>query len=96
MFGNGNKNGSIRPFDDAVIDGFDLDIESGPTTGYAAFVNRMRYHYSLDTSKRYYMSAAPQCHFPDPYINTALTSVLFDFIFVQFYNNPCSLPLGDG
>ncbi|KAI8318009.1 glycoside hydrolase, partial [Martensiomyces pterosporus] len=28
-----------RPFDDAVLDGIDLDIEGGSPTGYAAFIN---------------------------------------------------------
>lgn len=43
LFGNGG--GSLRPFDDAVVDGFDLDIEGGTNTGYAAFITQMRTHY---------------------------------------------------
>jgi chitinase len=88
LFGNG---GSLtRPFGDAIVDGFDLDIEGGSTIGYAAFITRMRSHYANDTSKTYYISAAPQCPIPDAYLNTALTTAHFDFIFVQFYNNYCS------
>lgn len=92
LFGGGSS--STRPFDDAIIDGFDLDIEGGSTTGYAAFVNRMRTHYASDTSKSYYISAAPQCPLPDAYLNTVLTTAHVDFIFVQFYNNYCTFSLG--
>ena len=88
LFGGGNS--STRPFGDAVIDGFDLDIEGGSTTGYATFVTRMRQNFANDTTKTYYISGAPQCPLPDAYLNTALTTSYFDFIFVQFYNNYCT------
>jgi chitinase len=42
-FGAGNS--STRPFGDAVVDGFDLDIEGGSATGYAAMINQLRTHY---------------------------------------------------
>ena len=32
LFGNGKSD--TRPFGDAVLDGFDLDIEGGGSTGY--------------------------------------------------------------
>ena len=88
LFGGGTSD--TRPFDDAVVDGFDLDIEGGSSTGYVAFVNRMRQHYASDSSKSYYISAAPQCPLPDAYLNTVLTGAHVDFIFVQFYNNYCT------
>jgi len=88
LFGGGSS--STRPFDDAIIDGFDLDIEGGSTTGYTAFVNRLQTHYATDSSKSYYISAAPQCPLPDAYLNTVLTTAHVDFIFVQFYNNYCT------
>jgi len=91
LFGGGSS--SARPFGDVIIDGFDLDIEGGSTTGYAAFINQMRTHYASDTSKTYYISGAPQCPIPDAYLNPALTTAHFDFIFVQFYNNYCTLPV---
>jgi len=87
LFGGGTS--STRPFDDAIIDGFDLDIEGGSSTGYTAFITRMRTHYTADTSKSYYISTAPQCPIPDAYLNTVLTTTHVDFIFVQFYNNYC-------
>jgi chitinase len=35
---------STRPFGDAVLDGVDLDIEGGGSTGYVAFISRIRSH----------------------------------------------------
>ncbi|KAI9503193.1 glycoside hydrolase superfamily, partial [Coemansia spiralis] len=80
-----------RPFDDAVLDGIDLDIEGGSSTGYAAFINQMRSHYASDPSKQYYIASAPQCPYPDAYLGSTLNSAWFDMVFVQFYNNYCGL-----
>lgn len=46
-FGGGYKRNATayRPFGDATVDGFDLDIENGEKLGYTAFVNRMRRNY---------------------------------------------------
>uniref|UniRef100_A0A7N0U773 GH18 domain-containing protein n=1 Tax=Kalanchoe fedtschenkoi TaxID=63787 RepID=A0A7N0U773_KALFE len=35
-----------------------------------------------------YLSAAPQCVFPDENLKTAIDTNLFDYVWVQFYNNP--------
>ncbi|KAI9493806.1 glycoside hydrolase superfamily [Zychaea mexicana] len=88
-FGGGN--GDVRPFGNASVDGFDLDIEAGDIAGYTAFVERMREHYDSDTSKKYYISSAPQCPYPDHYMSDALNSAWFDFVWVQFYNNECGV-----
>ncbi|KAJ2358323.1 Chitinase 1, partial [Coemansia sp. RSA 2618] len=37
-----------RPFDDAVLDGIDLDIEGGSPSGYIAFIEQLRTHYKSD------------------------------------------------
>ncbi|CAL1717246.1 unnamed protein product [Somion occarium] len=81
---------STRPFGDAVLDGVDLDIESGTPAHYAAFVNRIRSH-SSGASKKFYITAAPQCPFPDANIGDALNQASFDAVYVQFYNNFCGL-----
>ncbi|KAI0823065.1 class III chitinase [Trametes gibbosa] len=81
---------STRPFGSAVLDGVDLDIEGGPTTGYAAFVTRLRSHFN-GASKKYYITGAPQCVYPDASLGSTINSVAFDAIYVQFYNNPCGL-----
>ncbi|KAF8887965.1 glycoside hydrolase superfamily [Gymnopilus junonius] len=38
---------------------------------------------------RYYITAAPQCPFPDAEVGNALNSASFDAVYVQFYNNFC-------
>ncbi|CAN6709466.1 unnamed protein product [Malus baccata var. baccata] len=38
--------------------------------------------------KKVYLTAAPQCPFPDAWVGKALKTGLFDNIWVQFYNNP--------
>ncbi|KAF5373590.1 hypothetical protein D9758_000802 [Tetrapyrgos nigripes] len=79
-----------RPFGDAVLDGVDLDIEGGGSTGYAAFVTRIR-SLADGASKPYYVTAAPQCPFPDGNLGDVLNAVGFDAVYVQFYNNFCGL-----
>ncbi|KAJ2448158.1 Chitinase 2 [Coemansia sp. RSA 2336] len=88
MFLGGN--GSQRPFDDAVLDGIDLDIEGGSTAGYAAFVGQLRSHFQA-SNKQYYITGAPQCPYPDAMLGSTLDSAWFDMVFVQFYNNYCGL-----
>lgn len=89
-----------RPFGGAVIDGFDFDIESiavegedpkALSRGYSTLVNTLRRYYSLEKSKTFYISGAPQCIVPDEHLANAMETSYFDFIFVQFYNTPqCS------
>jgi chitinase len=79
-----------RPFGSAVLDGVDLDIESGSPSGYAAFVKQIRAH-AKGANKQFYVTAAPQCPFPDASIGEALNEAPFDAVFVQFYNNYCGL-----
>ncbi|KAJ8496865.1 hypothetical protein ONZ51_g855 [Trametes cubensis] len=140
----------IRPFGDAILDGLDLDIESGTPAHYAAFVHRIRSNagltnftaasYALNVTaqanatlalngnatihgqgvdnstthhghkngtnttavidvtnrkKYYYITAAPQCPYPDAYIGAALNEAPFDAVYVQFYNNYCGLDQPD-
>lgn len=92
IFGGGNSD--TRPFGTAVIDGFDLDIEGGSSTGYSVFVTKMREYYDAYAEageKRMYISGAPQCPIPDSFLNDAMISSYFDFYFVQFYNNYCGI-----
>lgn len=45
-----------------------------------------------DSSKKYYLTAAPQCPYPDAAMTEVLDGdVAFDFIMIQFYNNYCSV-----
>lgn len=88
MFGEGN--GDIRPFDDSLIDGFDLDLENKRPDYYSNFVTKLREYYATGT-KSYYVSAAPQCVLPDASVNEAMINSDIDFAFIQFYNNYCKL-----
>lgn len=47
---------------------------------------------SASTGKKYFLTAAPQCPYPDSADNAMLSgAVFFDAIWVQFYNNYCGL-----
>ncbi|GLJ21001.1 hypothetical protein SUGI_0383840 [Cryptomeria japonica] len=39
-------------------------------------------------SKKVYLSAAPQCPYPNASLGDALQTGLFDYVWIQFYNNP--------
>ncbi|KAG6375334.1 glycoside hydrolase family 18 protein [Boletus reticuloceps] len=81
---------TTRPFGNAVLDGIDMDIEGGSQTGYTAFLTTLR-QLMDGGSKPYYITAAPQCPYPDAYIGNTINAVPFDAVFVQFYNNYCGL-----
>ncbi|KAK4506350.1 hypothetical protein PRZ48_000080 [Zasmidium cellare] len=92
MFGPVNSSsGTLRPFGNAVLDGFDIDIEE-KTTNLRPFAFELKALMDADQSKPYYLTAAPQCPYPDvnlsPLLNDPQGSVPFDALFVQFYNNP--------
>ncbi|PON28495.1 chitinase [Trichoderma gamsii] len=95
LFGGGTDNSELRPFGDIKLDGFDLDNESGNPTGYLAMVQRFKSNFQNDTSKSYFLSAAPQCPFPDASQPQDVCSEL-DFVWVQFYNNgDCNIAQSD-
>ncbi|KAF9546111.1 Chitinase 1 [Mortierella hygrophila] len=81
-----------RPFGDAVLDGVDLDLESGQNAGYVAFVDTLRTKFAASGgARRYYITAAPQCPYPDTATKDALEHSWFDLVWVQFYNNYCGV-----
>lgn len=80
-----------RPFDDAALDGFDFDFEAS-VTHMAPFANELRSLINKETDKQYYLTAAPQCPYPDQADKDILSgSVDIDAIWVQFYNNYCGV-----
>ncbi|RDB29076.1 Chitinase 1 [Hypsizygus marmoreus] len=87
---------STRPFGSAVLDGIDLDIEGGGSAYYATFVNNIR-SLASGASKKYYITAAPQCVFPDGALGAVLNAASFDAVYgiysseMTFYNNQCGL-----
>ncbi|KAI7725500.1 hypothetical protein M8C21_007042 [Ambrosia artemisiifolia] len=80
---------STRPLGDAVLDGIDFDIEQGTDQFWSDLAKALAAHNS---QKKVYLSAAPQCPFPGNGVaNQLLPAVregLFDYVWVQFYNNP--------
>ncbi|KAJ0856251.1 putative chitinase [Helianthus annuus] len=81
---------ATRPLGDAVLDGIDFDIEQG-TDQFWSDLARALAAYS--SQKKVYLSAAPQCPFPSPsgdvrnQLLPAIREGLFDYVWVQFYNN---------
>ncbi|CDS10560.1 hypothetical protein LRAMOSA11046 [Lichtheimia ramosa] len=88
LFGGGDS--KTRPFGDSIIDGFDLDIEGGGSTGYVAMIKELRTLFKKDSSKDYFITAAPQCPFPDAMLGDVISEAGVDAVNVQFYNNYCS------
>lgn len=83
---------SNRPFGTAIVDGFDFDFES-TTQNMAPFAEELRSLMDAASgTKDFYLSAAPQCPYPDAADNDMLDgAVYFDFVQVQFYNNYCGV-----
>ncbi|MQL89175.1 hypothetical protein Taro_021745 [Colocasia esculenta] len=78
-----------RPLGDAVLDGVDFDIEQGPnpTLHYGQLAQALK-DRGAQAGRRVFVSAAPQCPFPDAYLGRAINTGVFDAVWVQFYNNP--------
>ncbi|XP_028756080.1 hevamine-A-like, partial [Neltuma alba] len=76
---------SSRPLGDATLDGIDFDIESSGEywEDLAIYLNS----HSTD-SQKVYLSAAPECRFPDAHLGTAIDKGVFDYVWVKFYLNP--------
>ncbi|KAG2233800.1 hypothetical protein INT48_005953 [Thamnidium elegans] len=52
--------------------------------------NKLDSHFKSG-SKKYHVTAAPQCVYPDANLQETLDGFPFDAVYVQFYNNPCGL-----
>ncbi|CAK8532001.1 unnamed protein product [Lathyrus sativus] len=78
--------GQFGPLGSVTLDGIDFDIEGGSNLYWDDLA---RYLDNLRQNNRYfYLAAAPQCFMPDYYLDKAIKTGLFDYVFVQFYNNP--------
>ncbi|PON49613.1 Endo-beta-N-acetylglucosaminidase [Parasponia andersonii] len=77
------------PLGPAVLDGIDFDIEGGSNDHWGDLAKSLKKYSKRGKSKKeVYLTAAPQCPFPDAWIGKALKTGLFDYVCVQFYNNP--------
>ena len=80
-------------FQSAILDGVDLDIEDHKSGGYAQLVKKLRELEKGAGTRKYLITGAPQCPYPDmplgPKPGTALgdQGSQFDHVYVQFYNN---------
>ncbi|TKY49707.1 Acidic endochitinase [Spatholobus suberectus] len=84
--------GQYGPLGSVTLDGIDFDIEV--TEDY--WDDLAKELDALRQTKYFYLSAAPQCPIPVYYLGKAIATGLFDYLFVQFYNNPgCSYSNGD-
>ncbi|KAK4145944.1 uncharacterized protein C8A04DRAFT_10171 [Dichotomopilus funicola] len=83
----------LRPFGNATVDGFDMDLEAS-SAHMAEFAGALR--SNMDGSdagkagRKFLLSAAPQCPFPDAAMGEMLDAGGFDYVGVQFYNNYCA------
>ena len=99
-YGNSGNTTVQRPFGNNAVDGFDFDIEvnGGSSQYYQYMIAKLRQNFATDSSKKYYITGAPQCPIPEPNMGEIISNSQFDYLFVQFYNNnnytvPCALPI---
>ncbi|RDX56990.1 glycoside hydrolase [Lentinus brumalis] len=91
-FLGGNDPKVTRPFGKAVLDGIDIDLENGQSDHFDEMIAAVQAAAkSNGDQKKYWVTGAPQCARPEPHLETALKTVSFDALFVQFYNNDCGL-----
>ncbi|GAB7357647.1 hypothetical protein MBLNU459_g0143t1 [Dothideomycetes sp. NU459] len=91
-FGGGNLSSPLRPFGSAVVDGFDIDNETGNGTSYDDFAYALRgLVQSYNATKTMYLSAAPACYYPTAGWPINMLTAM-DFVWPQFYDSPsCGL-----
>ena len=80
----------LRPFGDVVLDGVDIDNETHNRTGYLGLVSGLRQRFATNTSRPYWISAAPQCPRNGGSGDSSLSDEVLqqvDMAWVQFYNN---------
>lgn len=91
-YGRTPKNCVPRPFGNTFVNGWDFDIEAARGNQYYQYLIRtLRSNFVSDSSNTYFITGSPQCPIPEPNMQQLITSSQFDYLWVQFYNNPsCS------
>lgn len=92
-YGNSGSTSVPRPFGDTFVNGWDFDIEQNQNgnTYYQYLIAKLRSNFASDSSNTYYITGAPQCPIPEPNMGVVINNSQFDYLWVQFYNNPgCS------
>jgi chitinase len=87
------SNATARPLGSTFVNGWDFDIESNSGNKYYQYmIARLRSNFAADPGSQYFITGAPQCPIPEPNMNEIITAAQFDYLWVQFYNNPgCSV-----
>ncbi|KAJ4833669.1 hypothetical protein Tsubulata_022887 [Turnera subulata] len=98
-FLGGNDYGlTFRPLGNAVLDGVDLYIKKSPkndpTRDFWHELTASLKEHDDPEGKRVYVSASPQCPYPDPYLDRAINNGSVDYVWPRFFNNP-SCQYGD-
>nr|GMD26891.1 acidic endochitinase-like [Ipomoea batatas]GMD45083.1 acidic endochitinase-like [Ipomoea batatas]GME02993.1 acidic endochitinase-like [Ipomoea batatas]GME21251.1 acidic endochitinase-like [Ipomoea batatas] len=79
-----------RPLGDESLDGIDFYIEGGVSNKYYDVLAQALSELGEGAGQKVYLSAFPQCPFPDYYLQEAINTGLFDYVWVKFYDNsPC-------
>lgn len=89
QYGDGSGGGP-RPFGKAVVNGFDLDVESSSSANNLRYlVSELRRRFKTDKNKKrkYYISGAPQSPTPEKNLGDVIKDAKLDYLFIQFYNN---------
>ncbi|KAJ9051109.1 Chitinase 2 [Entomophthora muscae] len=81
---------TYRPFGKAIIDGIDLDLEGGSQQHFDVFLSALQKKFG-NSGRKYFVTAAPQCEFPDRNLQQIMEKGYMDAIFIQFYNNFCGV-----
>ncbi|KAL2344553.1 hypothetical protein Fmac_005838 [Flemingia macrophylla] len=71
---------SARPLGPAVLDGIDFDVAGGSNKHWRDLARLLKGYGMANQTQNVCITAAPQCPFPDPWIGSALTQGLFDFV----------------
>lgn len=79
---------SSRPLGDAVLDGIDFVAAWDPSSKHRDKLAKALMKYKEQSKTKFYLSAAPECPFPDANLQPALNTGVFDYVWVMFYNNP--------
>ncbi|KAL6793335.1 carbohydrate-binding module family 1 protein [Trichoderma sp. SZMC 28013] len=99
-YGNSGSTAVQRPFGNVFVNGFDFDLELNAGSQYYQYlISTLRSNFLSDSTNTYYITGAPQCPIPEPNMGEIISTSVFDYLWIQFYNNngygpdPCSLGL---
>ncbi|CAJ1967850.1 unnamed protein product [Sphenostylis stenocarpa] len=91
LYGN-FLSGQSGPLGSVTLNGIHFHIQtSGSFLHWEHLVQELyiiRERGNTSNHNFFHLSASPQCFIPDPYLDKAIKTGNFDYIFVHFYNNP--------